>query len=83
MVAELLRPGESRQLALEGSPLFLTVKRHRPPSRLVRSSVTDYPVDERLKGHIRPRAGLQFVETVNGFHRGSGRSSVPGGTSER
>jgi hypothetical protein len=31
MVAELLRPGESRQLALEGSPLFLTVKRHRFP----------------------------------------------------
>ena len=33
MVAELLRPGESRQIAIPDSPLFLIVKRHRfPPS---------------------------------------------------
>jgi hypothetical protein len=32
-VAELLRPGESRQIGIEDSPLFLIVKRHRfPPS---------------------------------------------------
>ncbi len=33
IIGELLRPGESRQIAIEGSPLFLVVKRHRfPPS---------------------------------------------------
>jgi len=32
-VAELLRPGESRQIGIEGSPLYLVIKRHQfPPS---------------------------------------------------
>jgi hypothetical protein len=29
IIAELLRPGESSRIAIEGSPLFLVVKRHR------------------------------------------------------
>jgi hypothetical protein len=38
MVAELLRPGESRQIAIADSPLFLTIKRFSPRSG--RSSIT-------------------------------------------
>jgi Staphylococcal nuclease homologue len=45
IIAELLRPGESRPIAI--GPLFLVVKRHRFSSRPVSSSVTGYLVDER------------------------------------
>jgi hypothetical protein len=35
IIAELLRPGESRQIAIEGSPLYLVVKRHRFPPAVI------------------------------------------------
>ena len=49
-VAELLRPGESRLIAIEGSPLFLVVKRHRfPPSAGRVKCHRLLAVDERSK----------------------------------
>jgi hypothetical protein len=49
-VAELLAPGEGREIGIEGSPLYLVIKRHQfPPStgRVKCHRVT--AVDERLK----------------------------------
>jgi hypothetical protein len=57
IIPELLRPGESRQIAI--GPLFLVVKRHRFPSRPVESSVSDYPADERPK--VMPGRGRGFT----------------------
>ena len=53
MVAELLRPGESRELAIPDSPLFLIVRRHRP---------TAQPVSPRFG---RSRLGTGFRQGAN------------------
>jgi hypothetical protein len=61
IIAELLRPGESRQIAIEGSPLFLVVKRHQFPSRPVQSSVSDNRADERLQALTRRGRGFSLL----------------------
>jgi hypothetical protein len=66
MVAELLRPGESRQIAIPDSPLFLTVRRHRPVE-------PTQPVSPRFG---RSRLGTGFRQGANIAQPGRGGISL-------
>ena len=62
IVAELLRPGESREIGIEGTGLFLTIKRHRMRSFSPRPGRSSLGAGFRQGANIAQtgRGGIHF-----------------------
>jgi hypothetical protein len=76
LVAELLQPGQQRQIALEGSPLFLTVRRHQPLSpRSGRSSVAALPQSNERSRKSPGRGDLCYLSAGSRPKPGAGYAS--------